>query len=267
MNTTARKEVECRLNYLNKGIFLVFAIFLFLIITIDSVEGLPVWSSPGFSCSDVGDDQGGQINCVWDNTVTGDPAYFEVSRRTTHPLGTYTLIATPGMLDSGFTDISVTDGTGYGYLIVVTNGTHSAINYGIDTANSTDDEPPRPPTTITAIDTPNIALAPRTPLFSVPSSLIISPSMCWMSRASIPTSFPAIILFTFSIALHTDFPQYSKVLSLSSTASYCPVDAPLGTAALPKLPSSRLISTSRVGLPRESRICLACILRIWLILF
>jgi hypothetical protein len=37
-------------------------------------------------------------------------------------------------------------------------------------------------------------------------------------------------------------------------ASYFPVDAPEGTAALPKLPSLKPTSTSTVGLPLESRI-------------
>uniref|UniRef100_A0A0N4ZDA9 LigA n=1 Tax=Parastrongyloides trichosuri TaxID=131310 RepID=A0A0N4ZDA9_PARTI len=42
--------------------------------------------------------------------------------------------------------------------------------------------------------------------------------------------------------------------SRSSTASCAPVDAPLGTAARPKEPSSSVTSTSTVGLPRLSRI-------------
>ena len=42
--------------------------------------------------------------------------------------------------------------------------------------------------------------------------------------------------------------------SRSSTASYAPVLAPLGTAARASVPSSRATSTSTVGLPRESRI-------------
>src|SRR5690606_41112462 len=42
--------------------------------------------------------------------------------------------------------------------------------------------------------------------------------------------------------------------SRSSTASLEPVDAPDGTIARPKLPSARVTSASRVGLPRLSRI-------------
>ena len=38
-----------------------------------------------------------------------------------------------------------------------------------------------------------------------------------------------------------------------------PVEAPLGTAALPNEPSSNVISASTVGLPRESTISLALI--------
>src|SRR5262249_35118689 len=43
----------------------------------------------------------------------------------------------------------------------------------------------------------------------------------------------------------------------SSTASNAPVEAPLGAAARAWVPSSSATSTSIVGLPRESRICLA----------
>src|SRR5674536_383728 len=51
--------------------------------------------------------------------------------------------------------------------------------------------------------------------------------------------------------------MYSPPSSRSSTASYSPVDAPEGTAARPTTPDSSSTSTSTVGLPRESRICLA----------
>src|SRR5262245_34295770 len=58
-------------------------------------------------------------------------------------------------------------------------------------------------------------------------------------------------------ACSTPLPPYFGPPSLSSTASNAPVDAPLGTAALLCVPSSSTTSTSTVGLPRESRICLA----------
>src|ERR1700712_4897037 len=48
--------------------------------------------------------------------------------------------------------------------------------------------------------------------------------------------------------------------SRSSTASWAPVEAPDGTAARPKEPSSRSTSTSTVGLPRLSRISRAAML-------
>ena len=57
----------------------------------------------------------------------------------------------------------------------------------------------------------------------------------------------------------TPLPPYSAPPSRSSTASKAPVEAPLGTPARPTVPSSKATSTSRVGLPRESRICLAWI--------
>src|SRR5215217_5261502 len=59
---------------------------------------------------------------------------------------------------------------------------------------------------------------------------------------------------TPSTALLTPLPPYRLSPSRSSTASKAPVDAPEGTAARPSEPSSRMTSTSTVGLPRESRI-------------
>ena len=51
--------------------------------------------------------------------------------------------------------------------------------------------------------------------------------------------------------------MYESPPSLNSTASFSPVDAPDGTDALPKLLSSVITSTSTVGFPLESKICLA----------
>jgi len=60
-------------------------------------------------------------------------------------------------------------------------------------------------------------------------------------------------------ALRTPLPPKRALSSSrSSRASWTPVDAPEGTAARPKAPSSRTTSTSTVGLPRESRISRAC---------
>ena len=52
------------------------------------------------------------------------------------------------------------------------------------------------------------------------------------------------------------FPDKTSSPSLSSYASYAPVEAPDGTEALPKLLSSKRTSTSTVGLPLLSNICL-----------
>src|SRR4051812_5700668 len=64
-----------------------------------------------------------------------------------------------------------------------------------------------------------------------------------------------------AMALSTPLPP-NLVLSpsRSSTASWAPVEAPEGTAARPKEPSSRSTSTSTVGLPRLSRISRAATL-------
>ena len=67
--------------------------------------------------------------------------------------------------------------------------------------------------------------------------------------------------WTFSTAFRTPRPLYRLGSpSRSSTASFAPVDAPDGTSALPQEPSSRLTSTSTVGLPLESRTSLALML-------
>ena len=66
------------------------------------------------------------------------------------------------------------------------------------------------------------------------------------------------MLLTFSTALITPFPKYLDLsLSLNSTASYSPVDAPLGTLALDSTLLSKATSASTVGLPLESNISLA----------
>src|SRR5690349_13548634 len=63
---------------------------------------------------------------------------------------------------------------------------------------------------------------------------------------------------TASTAFKTPLPPYLDLSpSRNSTASWAPVEAPEGTAARPMAPLSRVTSTSTVGLPRLSRICLA----------
>ena len=99
---------------------------------------------------------------------------------------------------------------------------------------------------------PSRAFAPRRPLFAVPSSEIIAWSAPAWSPESRPTSSERISPFTLATALVTPLPRYRLPPSRSSTASCSPVDAPEGTIALPCDPSSSRISTSTVGLPRES---------------
>src|SRR5713226_5754173 len=70
-----------------------------------------------------------------------------------------------------------------------------------------------------------------------------------------PSSRGAMTSLTFFTASSTPLPP--KRLgspSRSSTASCSPVDAPLGTAAVPTAPLARVTSVSTVGLPRLSRI-------------
>ncbi len=64
--------------------------------------------------------------------------------------------------------------------------------------------------------------------------------------------------FTLDTATETPFPRYLDLsLSLNSTASKAPVDAPDGTPARPNPPLSVQTSTSTVGFPLESNISLA----------
>ncbi len=66
--------------------------------------------------------------------------------------------------------------------------------------------------------------------------------------------------FTLLTAFKTPLPMYLfESLSRSSKASFEPVEAPEGTAALPMIPFSKMTSTSIVGLPLESKISLALI--------
>src|SRR5437867_4097130 len=117
-----------------------------------------------------------------------------------------------------------------------------------------------------AIETPRIAFAPSLALFFVPSIEIMSWSSRDCSVASWPTSAGAMILFTLSTAFRTPLPRYRFLSpSRSSSASCSPVDAPDGTMARPRTPSSRTQSTSTVGFPRESRTSLALMLWIRMI--
>src|SRR5438552_8695165 len=60
---------------------------------------------------------------------------------------------------------------------------------------------------------------------------------------------------TLPTAFSTPLPPYRALSpSRSSTASCAPVDAPLGTIAVPTAPDARNTSTATVGSPRESRI-------------
>src|SRR6201999_2151679 len=70
---------------------------------------------------------------------------------------------------------------------------------------------------------------------------------------------------TLATALVTALPPQASPPSRRSVASNSPVEAPEGTAARPWAPERSWTSTSTVGLPRESRICRACTVSIWLI--
>src|SRR5437868_14526100 len=68
---------------------------------------------------------------------------------------------------------------------------------------------------------------------------------------------------TLLTALSTPLPRYRcRSPSRSSTASCVPVDAPLGTIAVPTAPLARNTSTQTVGSPRESRTSRARIISI-----
>ena len=109
----------------------------------------------------------------------------------------------------------------------------------------------------TARETPKIAFAPSLPLLGVPSNSIINLSIATWFKASIPKRASLISVFTLFTAFKTPFPRYLDLSSsLSSTASWLPVEAPDGTAALPLAPHSNTTSTSTVGFPLESKISL-----------
>ena len=70
-----------------------------------------------------------------------------------------------------------------------------------------------------------------------------------------PVSAARISLLTLPTAFRTPLPPKRDASpSRSSSASNCPVEAPLGTAAVPALPSSSVTTASTVGFPRESMI-------------
>ena len=102
-----------------------------------------------------------------------------------------------------------------------------------------------------------MALAPSFDLFSVPSSSLSWLSISNWSSALRPKTHSAISFRMFSTALLVPLPPNLLPPSLSSTASALPVEAPLGTDALPITPESKITSHSTVGLPLLSIISLA----------
>ena len=82
-------------------------------------------------------------------------------------------------------------------------------------------------------------------------------------KTSSPDNFTAICSFTFLTAFSTLFHMYLFLsLSLNSTASKLPVEAPDGTIAFPTVPSCKVTFTCTVGFPLESKTCIAFILLI-----
>ncbi len=108
-----------------------------------------------------------------------------------------------------------------------------------------------------ASEMPRIALAPRRPLFGVPSASSIARSTASWSRASRPVTASASSPLALATACVTPLPPQASPPSRSSTASNSPVEAPDGTAARPLAPEASVTSTSTVGFPRLSRICRA----------
>ena len=109
----------------------------------------------------------------------------------------------------------------------------------------------------TAIDIAKIELAPNCDLSFVPSRSIKLWSIfsCWMG--SFPTINGPRMLLMLLTAFRTPFPWYLISLSLNSRASFDPVEAPLGTIAIPSMPLSRITLHEMVGVPRESNIWIA----------
>ena len=103
-----------------------------------------------------------------------------------------------------------------------------------------------------------MAFAPSLDLFLVPSISInnLSASSCLVT--SNPFNADATVVLILFTTFLTPFPNYLfLLLSLSSIASYSPVDAPDGTEARAKTPELVVMSTSIVGFPLESKISLA----------
>ncbi len=113
-----------------------------------------------------------------------------------------------------------------------------------------------------------MALAPSLDLVFVPSSSSNLLSIATWSVASMPINSSAIILFTLSTAFKTPLPRYLDLSpSRNSSASFSPVEAPEGTAARPNAPLSSNTSTSIVGFPLESKISLAVMSFINIVIF
>ena len=116
--------------------------------------------------------------------------------------------------------------------------------------------------TAAPIETDRIAFAPSLPLPLLGSSLSSLSSISFCDSGSAPFIASRIVVLTFFTAWDTPFPRYRAPPSRNSTASFSPVDAPLGTFATPIVPSVSSTFVMTVGFPRESRISSALILLI-----
>ena len=101
-----------------------------------------------------------------------------------------------------------------------------------------------------AIEVPRIAFAPNCDLFSVPSIPINNLSASFCLVTSNPFNLEAIIVFILFMTFLTPFPRYLFLfLSLSSIASYSPVDAPDGTEAVQKYQTLLLCQPQQLDFP------------------
>ena len=118
-----------------------------------------------------------------------------------------------------------------------------------------------------ARETESIEFAPIFFFCLVPSRLIIIWSNSFCSSIGLPNKAGCIKLFIFSMAFLVPFPSNLSSLSLSSNASFFPVEAPLGTMASPLCPEFKTTDVWIEGTPLESSISIASIDLICIIYF
>ena len=108
----------------------------------------------GLTATDRLNDQGGAIVLAWTPSTSTDVTEQRLYRSTTSG-GSYSLVATPTISTSAYTDAGLSNGVTYFYVVRSFDGTSESADSNEASAAPTDNLAPQPPTGLMAEDRPN----------------------------------------------------------------------------------------------------------------